>query len=75
MEINTDTNVTEPVQEMSSNKKWRLENREKKIKYDKEYYEKTKLKKFRDSSKLEGIVVDFPDESISLESILAKHQR
>lgn len=40
-----------------------------------EYYEKTKLKKFRESSKLEGIFVNFPDESISLESILAKHQR
>jgi|TARA_B110000240_G_C13437486_1_gene426537 hypothetical protein len=40
-----------------------------------EYYEKNKLKKFRESSKLEGIVLDFPDASISLESILAKYQR
>jgi len=40
-----------------------------------EYYETTKLKKFRDSSKLEGIEVNILDESISLESVLAKYRR
>lgn len=39
------------------------------------YYEKTKLKKFRDSSKLEGIVVDYPEKTTSLDSILAKYKR
>ena len=39
------------------------------------YYEKTKLKKFRDSSKLEGIVVDYPEKATSLDSILAKYKR
>lgn len=40
-----------------------------------EYYEKTKLKKFRNSSKLEGIDIDYPDENTSLESVLAKYRR
>ena len=40
-----------------------------------EYYEKTKLKKFRNSSKLEGIDIEFPDENTTLESVLAKYRR
>ncbi|WP_017461768.1 YhfG family protein [Dyella ginsengisoli] len=40
-----------------------------------EYYEKTKLAKFKGSSKLEGIDVDYPDESVTLESVLNKHRR
>lgn len=39
------------------------------------YYEKTKLKKFKDSSKLEGIIIDFSDKSTSLESVLERHRR
>ncbi|MEQ4921888.1 hypothetical protein [Proteus hauseri] len=40
-----------------------------------EYYEKYKLKKFCDSSKLEGINIIIPDKSISLESVLKKYTR
>lgn len=40
-----------------------------------EYYERTKLKKFKDSSKLEGIDIEFPNENTSLESVLAKYRR
>lgn len=40
-----------------------------------EHYEKTKLKKFKNSSKLEGIEIEYPDESTSLESVLAKYRR
>ncbi|VAW27544.1 hypothetical protein MNBD_BACTEROID06-1244 [hydrothermal vent metagenome] len=40
-----------------------------------EYYEKTKLNKFKNSSKLEGIDIDVSNESCSLESILAKYKR
>ena len=39
-----------------------------------EYYEKTKLKKFKDSSKLEGIDINIPDAGTSLESILSKYR-
>ncbi|ENC6659157.1 hypothetical protein ABKY47_003666 [Aeromonas hydrophila] len=39
------------------------------------HYEKRKLKNFRDSSKLEGIVVDYPEKATSLDSILAKYKR
>ncbi|WP_143269372.1 YhfG family protein [Mangrovitalea sediminis] len=39
------------------------------------YYEKTKSKKFKDSSKLEGIDVDLPDKNTSLESVLERHRR
>lgn len=38
-----------------------------------EYYEKYKLEKFCDSSRLEGLDIKIPDESISLEKILAKY--
>lgn len=38
------------------------------------YYEKTKLKKFKDSSKLEGIDIEIPDEKLSLESVLTKYK-
>lgn len=40
-----------------------------------EYYEKTKQKKFIDSSKLEGLDVEVPDASESLESVLARFRR
>lgn len=40
-----------------------------------EYYEKTKLKKFKNSSKLEGIDIDIPDETVSLENVLMKYRR
>ncbi|ALQ51012.1 hypothetical protein [Nitrosomonas ureae] len=40
-----------------------------------EHYERTKLKKFKNSSKLEGIEIEYPDESTSLESVLAKYRR
>lgn len=40
-----------------------------------EHYEKTKLKKFKGSSKLEGIEIEYPDEGTSLESVLAKYRR
>ncbi|MDP8162538.1 DUF2559 family protein [Pasteurella skyensis] len=40
-----------------------------------EYYEKTKLKKFQDSSRLEGINITFPSKSVRLENILAKYRR
>ena len=39
------------------------------------YYEKTKLKKFKDSSKLEGIDIDFSDKNASLESVLERYRR
>ncbi|MBB1488764.1 YhfG family protein [Oceanospirillum sediminis] len=39
------------------------------------YYEKTKLKKFKDSSKLEGIDIELSDKSASLESVLEKYKR
>ncbi len=39
------------------------------------YYEKTKLKKFKDSSKLEGIDIEFPGKNTSLEDILSKYRR
>lgn len=39
------------------------------------YYEKTKLKKFKDSSKLEGIIIDFSDKNASLESVLERYRR
>lgn len=40
-----------------------------------EYYEKTKLIKFRNSSKLENINIEIPHESVSLENVLAKYKR
>lgn len=40
-----------------------------------DYYERTKLNKFKNSSKLEGIQIETPDESSSLESVLAKYRR
>ena len=40
-----------------------------------EYYEKTKLNKFKNSSKLEGIDIEYPDENTSLESVLEKYKR
>lgn len=40
-----------------------------------DYYEKTKLEKFKNSSKLEGIDIQVPDETVLLESVLAKYQR
>lgn len=40
-----------------------------------EYYERKKLKKFKNSSKLEGIDIEIPDEKTSLESVLEKHRR
>jgi len=40
-----------------------------------DYYEKTKLENFKNSSKLEGIEVQIPDETVSLKSVLAKYQR
>ncbi|ANZ07337.1 hypothetical protein [Raoultella ornithinolytica] len=39
------------------------------------YYERTKLKKFKDSSKLEGINIDILDEKSSLENVLKKYKR
>lgn len=38
-----------------------------------EYYEKYKLEKFRDSSRLEGLNIKIPDEPVSLEKVLAKY--
>lgn len=40
-----------------------------------EYYEKTKLKKFKHSSSLEGIKVNPKKTGTSLESVLAKYRR
>ena len=40
-----------------------------------DYYEKTKLIKFKSSSKLEGINLEMPSASVSLESVLAKYKR
>lgn len=40
-----------------------------------EYYEKTKFRKFQNSSRLEGLTIDIPNASTSLESIIAKYQR
>lgn len=40
-----------------------------------DYYEKTKLSKFKNSSKLEGINIKIPDQAASLERVLAKHRR
>lgn len=40
-----------------------------------DYYERTKLNKFKNSSKLEGIQIETPDESTSLESVLEKYRR
>ncbi|MEJ2407483.1 MAG: hypothetical protein P8171_25095 [Candidatus Thiodiazotropha sp.] len=40
-----------------------------------EYYERTKLEKFKNSSKLEGIEVEIPDKETSIESILEKYKR
>lgn len=39
-----------------------------------EHYEKTKMKKFKDSSKLEGIDIELGNTEKSLESILAKYK-
>lgn len=39
------------------------------------YYERIKLKKFKDSSKLEGINIEIPDEKLSLENVLEKYRR
>ncbi|MDF1780867.1 MAG: DUF2559 family protein [Alcanivoracaceae bacterium] len=39
------------------------------------YYEKTKLKKFKDSSKLEGINIELSDKNMTLESVLEKYKR
>lgn len=38
-----------------------------------EYYEKYKLEKFCDSSRLEGLNIKIPDEPVSLEKVLAKY--
>lgn len=40
-----------------------------------DHYEKTKLEKFKNSSKLEGIEVQIPDETVLLESVLTKYQK
>lgn len=40
-----------------------------------EYYERTKHQKFKDSSKLEGINIELPDDTIPLEEVLAKHRK
>ncbi|MGZ5027096.1 MAG: hypothetical protein ACXWE9_07295 [Methylobacter sp.] len=40
-----------------------------------EHYEKTKLKKFKNSSKLEGIEIEIPSEKSSLANVLAKYRR
>lgn len=40
-----------------------------------EYYEKTKFKKFQNSSKLEGLEIEAPNEETTLESVLAKYRR
>ena len=40
-----------------------------------EYYERTKQKKFKNSSKLESIDIEYPDENTSLENVLAKYRR
>jgi hypothetical protein len=40
-----------------------------------EHYENTKLNKFKSSSKLEGINIEYPDENTSLESVLSKYRR
>ena len=40
-----------------------------------EHYERTKLIKFKNSSKLEGINIEIPNNSASLESVLAKYKR
>lgn len=40
-----------------------------------DYYEKTKLEKFRNSSKLEGIEIQVPNKTARLENVLAKYQR
>lgn len=40
-----------------------------------EHYEKTKLEKFKNSSKLEGIEIETPSEKASLANVLAKHRR
>jgi hypothetical protein len=40
-----------------------------------EYYEKTKLQKFKNSSKLEGIEIEIPSEKNSLADVLAKYRR
>lgn len=39
------------------------------------YYEKTKLKKFKDSSRLEGINIELSDSNSSLESVLERYKR
>ncbi len=39
------------------------------------YYEKTKQKKFKDSSRLEGIHIELPEKDTSLEAILLKYRR
>ncbi len=39
-----------------------------------EYYEKTKLNKFKNSSKLEGIDIEISNENESLENILEKYK-
>ena len=39
------------------------------------HYEKTKLAKFKGSSKLEGIEIDYPGDDVTLESVLNKHRR
>ena len=40
-----------------------------------EHYEKTKLMKFKSSSRLEGIDIEIPSENESIESVLAKYRR
>lgn len=40
-----------------------------------EYYERTKLKKFKNSSKLEGIDISYSDENASVESVVKKYKR
>ncbi|MBD2779520.1 hypothetical protein [Xenorhabdus szentirmaii] len=39
-----------------------------------EYYENNKMKKFCDSSRLEGIELTIPDESTSLQSVLEEYR-
>ncbi|MEO5793955.1 MAG: YhfG family protein [Rhodoferax sp.] len=39
------------------------------------YYEKTKQKKFKDSSRLEGINIESPEKGTSLETIISKYRR
>jgi ribosomal protein RSM22 (predicted rRNA methylase) len=38
-------------------------------------FEETKFENFKNSSKLEGININYPEENITIEEILAKHKK